>query len=302
MQTISDNMRGALYMMLAMAGYVLNDAMMKLAAPDIGLFQAIFVRGLMVSSILAAIAWRRGVFSAYRSSFSPALFTRISAEVIAGLFFLFALINMPIANVTAILQVLPLAVTLAAAWFLGEPVGWRRYLAISVGFVGVLIIVRPGSEGFSTYSIMALISVALIVLRDLATRKLPANVASVLVGFYTSLAVTITAFGVVIFLPWQPISAYEMLILVAASIFLVVGTLFIVMTMRVGEISFVSPFRYTMIIWAIFLGIVIFGEYPDTYTIVGSSIVIIMGIYSFYRERTIARKTVTAANTKPQNR
>jgi drug/metabolite transporter (DMT)-like permease len=289
MKNLSDNMRGALFMMLAMAGYTFNDAMMKLLANNLSLFQAVLLRGIIVSLLVGLFAWSRGDFAMAKSSFSLPLFLRILGEIGGVIFFLTALFHMPIANVTAILQVLPLAVTLASALLLGESVGWRRYGAIAIGFSGVLIIVRPGSDGFNFYSVMALGAVVCVVVRDLATRRLPVSTPSVLVGFYTSVAVTIMAALVVPFQPWQPFGLREMIILTAAALFVFFGTIFSIMTMRVGEVGFVSPFRYTILLWAILLGIVVFNEYPDKYTILGSCIIVIMGIYSFYREREIAR-------------
>ncbi len=289
MHKLSDNMRGAVYMMFAMAGYVFNDAMMKLVVGDVSLYQAIFIRGIVVTTLLGLFAWSKGYFADFRKNFSKPLALRIGGEVGGVIFFLTALINMPIANITAILQVLPLAVTLAAAMFLGEPVGWRRYVAISIGFIGVLIIVRPGSEGFTIYAVMALVAVGFVVIRDLATRRLPPRTPSILVGFYTALAVTIMSLLVLPFQPWKPVSVESISLLSAAGFFVLFGSIFSVMTMRVGEVGFVSPFRYTILIWAIILGIVVFGDYPDIYTIIGSTIVVVTGIYTFYREHRAAR-------------
>ena len=290
MKNLSDNMRGAVYMMFAMAGYVLNDAMMKLATQELNLYQAIFIRGIVVTLLLGIFVWHKGYFSSFKENFSWPLLLRIIGEMGGAIFFLNALINMPIANITAILQVLPLAVTLAAAVFLGEPVGWRRYIAIGIGFIGVLIIVRPGSEGFDIYAIFAIIAVAWVVLRDLSTRKLPLRTPSVLVGFYTSLAVTLLAMFILPFQPWKPVSLEGFSLLAIAGMFVLFGSIFSVMTMRVGEVGFVSPFRYTILIWAIILGIVVFGDYPDFYTMIGSFIVVATGTYTFYRERSLAKK------------
>ncbi len=226
-------MRGAVYMMFAMAGYVLNDAMMKLAMEELNLYQALFIRGLVVTLALGIYVWLKGHFSSFKENFSWPLLFRIIGEMGGAIFFLNALINMPIANITAILQVLPLAVTLAAAVFLGEPVGWRRYIAIGIGFIGVLIIIRPGSEGFDIYAIFALVAVVWVVLRDLSTRKLPLHTPSVLVGFYTSLAVTLMALVILPFQPWKPVSLEGFSLLAVAGVFVLFGSIFSVMTMRV---------------------------------------------------------------------
>ena len=150
MSPISENARGALYMMVAMAGFVCNDTMMKLASAELTLFQAVFLRGLMASALMAALAVARGeLMHRVAPVDRRTLALRAVGEIGGTICFLTALFNMPIANATAILQAMPLAVTLAAALFLGERVGWRRYGAICAGFVGVLIIVRPGTDGFN---------------------------------------------------------------------------------------------------------------------------------------------------------
>ncbi len=149
MARFSNNLRGSVLMMAAMAAFVFNDASMKALSDEFPLFQAIFLRGLLTSVLMGILAWRLGVFR-FRFTKSDWLLIaiRATAEVIGTYFFVTAIFNMPLANATAILQALPLTVALAGAVFLGEAVGWRRMAAILVGFVGVLLIVQPGAEGF----------------------------------------------------------------------------------------------------------------------------------------------------------
>jgi drug/metabolite transporter (DMT)-like permease len=196
---------------------------------------------------------------------------------------------MPIANATAILLVMPLAVTLAGAVVLGERVGWRRYSAIVVGFVGVLIIVRPGGEGFNAYSLSALAAVGFLVVRDLVTRRFAAGVPSVFVALATAVAITVLGALVSLAGAWAPLAAGDVAVLAAAACCLIVGYLFGIMTMRVGEIGFVSPFRYTVLIWALILGAVVFGEIPDALTLLGGALVVATGLYTFQRERRARR-------------
>lgn len=289
--TLSDNIRGAALMAASMAAFVLNDSLMKLAAGSADLFQAMFLRGLIATAAIIGIAlWQGRLWVSVAKRDRGILILRLIGEVGATLCFLNALFNMPLANATAILQALPLAVTLGAAVFLREPVGWRRWSAIGVGFIGVLIIVRPGSDGFNAYSLSAIASVAFVVLRDLATRRLGAHVPSIFVALLTSVAITVIGGIMAPFGEWQPVTLDLMFILGGAASFLIFGYLFSVMTMRVGEIAFVSPFRYTAMIWAILLQIVIFADFPDQWTLIGSAVVILMGIYTFYRERVRARQ------------
>ncbi|WP_082113942.1 DMT family transporter [Kiloniella litopenaei] len=286
-----ENFKGAAFMVLSQAAFVFNDALMKLASADLSLFQTIFLRGIFTTLFLGAIAWRtKALFRTVSVADRKILAFRIFGEVGATLCYLTALFNMPIANSTAILQALPLAVTLGAALFLGEAVGWRRYSAIAVGFIGVLIIVRPGAEGFNAYSFWALAAVVFIVLRDLATKKVSNAVPSIYVALLTSVFLTLTAGILLPTSGWQPVQLISVGYLIGAGCFVMVGYLSVIVAMRRGETSFVSPFRYTILLWAILLGIVVFGDIPDFWTIVGSIILVITGVYTFYRENKLKKR------------
>lgn len=291
MRTLSDNMRGALLMMGSMAAFTLNDACMKVLLGELPLFQAIFLRGLLTIGALVMMSrWMGGLnFRMPRKDWALVL-TRSLSEVGATYFFITALFHMPIANVTAILQVLPLTVTLSSAMLFGDKLGWRRLLAIMVGFVGVLIIVRDGLSGLNTYALYALAAVGFVTVRDLCARRLSAGVSSVTIAL-------IGAVGVVGFAAigtqsevWVDVSSKSVSLLAAAALFIIGGYLFSIMTMRVGEISFIAPFRYTSLLWALMLGFVVFGDWPDSLTMVGIVIVVVTGAFTFYRERKLAQK------------
>ncbi len=288
MNFTSDNVRGAVFMAVCMAFFVFNDAVMKLAAGQFSLFQAMFLRGIAATTMIGLIAWyQNALFYTISRKDRRILILRIIAEVGATLTFLNALFNMPLANATAILQALPLVVTLAAALFLREAVGWRRYLAIIIGFSGVLIIVRPGVEGFNIFSVSAIAAVLFVTLRDLATRQLSVGIPSVLVTFLASFMVMTTGAVLSPLMEWKPVEISSLFLLFIAAVFIIFGYLFSVMAMRVGEIGFVSPFRYTILIWAIILGYVVFGDIPDNWTIFGTTIVVATGMFTFYRERQV---------------
>ncbi len=282
----SKNIRGALFMMASMAGFVLNDTMIKLVSDDLELFQAVFLRGIFATILLGVLAWHKKVIS-YRPDPGELkiIAWRTFSEISATFCFLTALFNMPLANATAILQSLPLSVTLAASVFLGYRVGWRRYFAILLGLAGVMIIVRPGTEGFNVYSLWALAAVAFVTLRDLLSHKLNSSTPSVYVALFTSVSVMILAGLASSTQEWRDVSPQIGLYLASAAGFVLIGYVAGITAMRHVEISFVSPFRYTALIWALLLGFFVFGEVPDTTTITGGLIVIGTGIYTFYRER-----------------
>jgi S-adenosylmethionine uptake transporter len=288
------NLRGALLMMGSMAAFTLNDACMKALSDEIPLAQAVFLRGIATGAFIAILAWRMGAFKVFISRRDWGLIAlRTVAEIAAAYFFISALFHMPIANATAILQALPLSVSLAGAVFLGEAVGWRRLIAITVGFLGVLMVVQPGSSGFNEYSVYAVLAVLIVTVRDLAARRLSKQVPSLMVAFVAAVSVTVV-FGLAsIGDEWSGISPIGWAQLLGASIFIIGGYVFSVMTMRTGDIGAVTPFRYTSLLWALLLGLVIFGEWPDTLTLVGAAIVVGTGVFTLMREARGSRRAGT---------
>lgn len=287
MPQFSDNLRGAAYMVLAMLGFVLNDAIMKLVSSDVHLYQAIFLRGVLATAVMGVLAWRSGGFAVPQNAVNKYVVLRTIGELGGTVFFLTALFNMELANAGAILQAMPLVVTLAAALILRETVGWRRYSAITVGLLGVLIIIRPGGDGFNIFSLSALAAVFCLVLRDLATRGIPRDMSSNFISFVAAAAVMIMGGIVTLFGEWQPVSVLSLLKLAASALFLMAGYYWSIQAMRFGEVSFTSPFRYTSLIWAIILGYVLFGDIPDVPMIIGSIIVVASGLFTLYRERQV---------------
>jgi S-adenosylmethionine uptake transporter len=286
---MSPNMVGALLMMASMASFTLNDTLIKLTGGAVPLFQLIFLRGFLTTSLILITKGHLGPmhFNIRRRDLSF-IALRCGAEIGAAYFFLSALLNMPLGNVTAILQVLPLSVTLASALVLREAVGWRRMLAIFIGFCGVMLIVKPGAAGFNIWSIYALIAVACVTLRDLATRQLSKGVPSMTVTLVTAGSITLAAGLASLSAPWVPITSDLALLIAGASVFVLGGYFFSIQVMRVGDVSFVAPFRYTGLIWALMLGWFIFGDWPGWMTLAGAFIVVATGIFTLYRERKVS--------------
>ncbi|WP_172299656.1 DMT family transporter [Pseudoruegeria sp. HB172150] len=290
MAAMSDNLRGSMLMAASMASFTINDACMKATSDELPMFQALFLRGVSTSLLMLVLAWMLGGLSLRFSSRDWMLILmRNVTEIGAAYFFLSALFNMPLANASAIMQALPLSVTLAGAVFMGEVVGWRRLSAIMFGFIGVMLIVRPGAEGFSVYSLYALVAVTLVTARDIISRKLSALVPSMTVALFNAVSVMVF-FGLAsIFIDWAPLSGKAAAQLGLASVLIIGGYLFSVSAMRVGEIAVVAPFRYTSLLWALLLGFVVFGDWPEPLTLLGAGIVVATGVYTFYRERRLRR-------------
>lgn len=285
MLNMSNNTRGALLMMGAMCTYTVNDALMKMATVQVPLFQAIMVRGIGAVICLAVMCHILGQFRFDLTRKDWGLIVLRSACEIGGTyFFLTALVYMPIANISAIMQVLPLSVALGAAVVLREPLGWRRFSAIVIGFVGVVLIIQPGGADFSSYSIYALITVLCITVRDLVVRRMSHDAPPVFVALLA--AVGVAGLGCVgsAFIELQPLTGMAGLQIACATLFLICGYIFSVTAMRSGDIGFVAPFRYTSLLVAMILGVVMFGEWPNLLTIIGAAIVVATGLFTLYRE------------------
>ncbi|TWI34276.1 drug/metabolite transporter (DMT)-like permease [Paracoccus sulfuroxidans] len=284
-QTDNDNLQGAMLMIACMAVFACNDALIKYVTQELPLSQAIVMRGAFVLPLMLALGLRQGRLRLRvpRRDVLP-LVTRSLAEVSSSLLYLLALRQMPLGNISAIMQSLPLAVMLGAAVFFRERMGWRRIGAVLVGFAGVLVVLRPGTGAFDEWAIIALLSVVLIVVRDLVTRKFSGDVGSSTVAFYAAFAVMMSGFVLGFEEPWRWPTQRETLLLLLSASFLTAGYITAVASMRVGEISFVAPFRYTSLIAAILLGLLVFGEWPDLWTWVGAAMIVGAGIYAILRD------------------
>ena len=281
--------RGIFFMLAAMAAFILNDTCVKLASEDLPTGQIIFIRGLIATPLILLLAWQRGALVRPAVLLHRSVFWRTIGEMSATVLYLSALFNMPIANAVAILQILPLLTTAAAALFLGESVGVRRWSAIAIGFAGVMLIVRPGFEGFSTWSLAALAAACAMALRDLSSRVLPADIPTLGVTATTTICVLMLGGMLSLFAGWKPLAIIDLAYLAGAAIFLTTAYGFIIAAMRAGDISLVSPFLYSAMVWAIIIQVVVFGVWPDGLTLAGSAVLVATGIYMFARERAMAR-------------
>ncbi|KIZ47264.1 MULTISPECIES: DMT family transporter [Rhodopseudomonas] len=295
---LSPNLRGGLFMVAAAAGFTMNDAITKTVASEMNFGQIILVRGLFAMVMVGALAYYRRALRSPRTLLVLPVALRVFGEVGGTICFLTAIVHLPLANVSAIFQALPLAITLGAVLVLREHVGWRRWLAIVVGFSGVLIVVRPGMAGFSGFSLFALLSVAFSAVRDLATRRIPAEIPTLFITLLTTM--TVTTAGAAVLFPlggWRPMSAPSVGLLALAALLVMIGYQCVIIAMRTGDISAVAPFRYTALLWAMLLGYLVFGDVPDALMITGASIIVVSGLYTFYREHQLGRKRPVAATS-----
>ena len=283
---LSANAKGAFMMSIARVAFVTNDALMKILFADMEVFQAMFLRGSIAVPIIAFLAWyRKCLLVRFTIIDFVLLCVRAAAQIGMATCFLTALSHMPIANVSAIMQAVPLSLIVVAALFLGESVGWRRWSAVVIGLCGVLLIIRPGTDSFDIHTTLAVGAVAFATINDLVTRYLPNRVPALLAALFSATAVSMFSGAMIMGLPWQAVTPFNWLILSFCGLTIAAGYFFQVMTMRYGDLSFVAPYRYVGMVWAIILGLLIFGEWPDAFTAIGTLIVVLTGLYAVYREQ-----------------
>lgn len=293
------NLRAILLMVGSMAAFAIEDMFVKFVAVDMPTGQILMFLGLGGIPVFGWLAHRKGARVWTRDALHPTVIWRNAGEVIGTWGFITALALVPLATVSAILQAMPLAVTFGAALFLGEAVGWRRWTAILVGFFGVLMVIRPGLSGFDANALWALLAVAGLSLRDLATRRVPRTVSSTQLSVWGFAAVALLGAAMLAVsggAVWpEPV---QILWLACALTGGIVGYWAITEAMRLGEVATVTPFRYSRLVFALIIGVLVFGERPDAATLLGAALIIASGLYTFARERRLKRALSMNAATQ----
>ncbi len=285
---MNTNLRGSLWMMAAMAGFAVEDMFLKSAARSVPVGQILMIFGTGGTLAFAALAARRGERVLHPAILTRPILLRAVFEVMGRLFYTLAIALTPLSSASAILQATPLVVVMGAALIFGEKVGWRRWTAIALGFVGVLIILRPGLEGFTPLSLLAVLGTIGFAGRDLATRAAPPVLSNMQLGVYgfammvpTGAALLVWSSGTV--MP-SPLAATQ---LAAATAVGVAGYYALTAAMRMGDVSVIAPFRYTRLVFALIFGATVFGERPDAATLLGSAVIVASGIYTLIRSRRV---------------
>jgi drug/metabolite transporter (DMT)-like permease len=281
----SDNLRGAAFMVLAMGAFALEDMLYKSATQSYPAGQALILFGAFGLVIFIAMSVRQREPILHKAILTRPLLLRTAFELGGRLFYALALALTPLASTSSILQAAPLVVALGGVMIFHEPVGWRRWLAMLVGFAGVLLILRPTPASFEPYSIFALLGMIGFAGRDLATRASPPSMSTAQLGTL-GFAVLVLA-GVILAVvgaePVQPPPAAALVRLMATAVFGVLAYGALTRAMRTGEIGFVAPFRYSRLVFALILAVMIFEERPDSLTLLGGAVIVASGLYSLRR-------------------
>jgi drug/metabolite transporter (DMT)-like permease len=272
-------------MTLSMMLFIVNDSLVKVVSASLGAGQLIAIRGLIASLIVLALIAGTGAARHLRRAWSGPAVWRGILDMVGSLLYLLALFHMPIGNATAINMTSPLGMTAAAALFLKESVGWRRWSAVVVGFCGVLMVVQPRADGFNYWSLLAIGAVFFVVARDLMTRRMRADIPSLIIVMSASVVVMLGSLGFSLVEGWKPVGWSDIALLSLAAAFVIGGYYLIVDAMRHGALSVVGPFRYTALIWALLSGYLVWGDVPNLLAISGIAVIVGSGLYVLHRER-----------------
>ena len=276
---MTPNLRGSLFMVASMAGFAVEDFFLKSVSRVMPVGQAILLMGLVGMLVFALAARAAGDAALPRAVLSRTMVLRSAFEIVGRLFYALAVALTPISSASAILQATPLLVVLGAALIFGERVGLWRWGLILLGFVGVLIIIRPGVEGFSALSLLALIAMAGFAGRDLATRAAPPALSNAQLGVVGFLMLALSGLVILVVgggarLP----DAHGLALLSGATVFGIAGYAALTQAMRLGQVAVVTPFRYTRLLFALVIGVLAFGERPDAATLAGSALIVLCGV------------------------
>lgn len=294
-----NSLKGPLLMVAAMAGFAIEDAFVKVLAIDLPPGQIALALGAGGALAFWVALRRAGEPLFHPSALKGAALLRNLSEMGAAMCMILGVALVPLSIVSSILQAMPLVVTMGAAVFLGEAVGWRRWSAIGLGFVGVLLILRPGTEGFDSLALIPLLAVVFLSIRDIATKRVPDGISALQLSGWGFLAVI--PGGVLLLLlrgevPVMP-NTMQSVLLVANVAIGVVAYMMLVLSTRAGNIAATTPFRYSRLVFAMLLGVIFFGERPDAWTLTGSAIIVVAGLYTLMREIRLNRRPVPTTET-----
>ena len=277
-------------MMMSMACFAVEDTFIKLLSARLPATQILFSIGFGGALITLVLAIVLNVNLADKILLNKHVISRTIADLFGALSFTSAMVLIPMSLLASILQATPLFVTLGAAILLGEKVGWRRWSAIFIGFLGVIIILQPGYGSFQLASLLGLAAVLCLALRDVVTRDMATEIPTLTVTFYACLAMGSAGFIAYPFFgpPIMPTS-YEAIILICAAIIGLTGYFLLVLATRKGDVSVIAPFRYSRLLFSLGLASLILGEKLTLPILLGGLLVVSSGIYTFGRERRLSK-------------
>lgn len=282
-------LRAGLYMVITTACFVAGDTCIKLIGTSLPLGQVICLIGVVSSLFLLVVCRQQGILKNVPLIFTRTVLLRSLFDTMGSFMFVSALMHMPLANLSSVMQSVPLVVVAVGVIFLGEKAGLSRIAAVIAGFAGVLLIVKPSPQTITIYEFLAVGAVIVVAFRDLVTKRIPAHVPLLVIALANAIFISLSGFGVGLVQGFRTVEAWQWALLLGAGLFVTISYFFIVATVRLGDLSATAPFRYSEVVFAIIAGILVFGEYPDAISYVGMALVIAAGLFAAHREAAQTR-------------
>jgi drug/metabolite transporter (DMT)-like permease len=276
-------------MVIASGLLTVNDAMVKWLAQSYPVGQVMSLRGAFVIAIIVISAMARRRTSELRVSNWRLQLTRGALMSISTFLFVTALALMPIADAIAIAFAGPVIATALAALLLKESVGWRRWSAITLGFAGVVVMLRPTPDLIRLVAIVPLLAASVGAFRDIVTRRMGTGGESTPAIMLVSTSVVTIAGLFTIPAGWMPLEIADVGMYVASALLIALAQSLMIESFRLGEVALVAPFKYTSLVWAVLLGVLVWGDVPDAWTWIGSTLVVGSGLYIWHRELVLAK-------------
>jgi S-adenosylmethionine uptake transporter len=282
-------LRAGLYMVITTACFVAGDTCIKLIGTTLPLAQVICLIGLVSSLFLLMVCWQQCILKSVPLIFTRTVLLRSLFDTMGSFMFVSALMHMPLANLSAVMQSVPLVVVAVGVMFLGEKAGLSRIAAVIAGFLGVLLIVKPLPQTITIYECLAVGAVIVVAFRDLVTKRIPAHVPLLVIALANAVFISVSGLGVGLMQGFKAVGAWQGVLLLGAGLFVTLSYFFIVATVRLGDLSATAPFRYSEVVFAIIAGILVFGEFPDAISYAGMALVIAAGLFAAHREAAQTR-------------
>jgi drug/metabolite transporter (DMT)-like permease len=299
--SLSSNQRGILAIIGCMSSYTVNDVLVKeilLEGYPVG--ETIFLRGVMSAVLIGLFVLAAGHGSQLRAAMSSRLATRSAFDGLSTVCFIGSLAFMPLANLAAVLQIGPLLITALSVIVIQETVGWRRWAAVGVGFLGALLVIKPIPSQFDIWALVAAGSALFAALRELQNRRIDRAVPTLVIAFWGAIGITVCGSPFALVETWRMFALPDLVQLFVASVFVGIAIYLMALAFRDVDMSVVAPFRYSYLLTSALGGFLVFGELPDGWTVVGAALIVGSGVYALHRENrrrkaAITAKAVTAA-------
>ena len=272
--------RGGMLMSLSMFCFILNDTVTKLLSTKVGIGEFVFLRGLFATAMILGLVALTGHFRRLHLALDRVVVVRALFDLLATGLFIAALFHMPLPNVTAVMQAVPITATLMTMIVFKERVEAWQLVAIVVGLIGVLLIIKPGTSGFNPAVALAAAAMVAIAIRDLVTRRIGPQIPSAVVTLTTAFLVMLGGALWSAVEGLAPMAPQTAATLALAAAFLIAGQLLMVQAVRVAGIAATTPFRYTNVVWALVLGWAVFGFIPDSLAFIGIVLIAGSGLYT----------------------